>query len=77
MKGVRRDRGFPYKGIANCLGIAPGTVRTHIARIYDKLQRRSANGAAHTSLGQRPRSRPETCQRAESPFHGFASSPMG
>ena len=29
----------------------------------------SANGAAHISLGQRPRSRPEPCQRAESPPH--------
>ena len=37
----------------------------------------SANGAAHTSLGQRPRSGPERCQRAESPPHALASSAMG
>jgi len=38
----------------------------------------SANGAAYTSLGQRPRSGPEQCQRAESPPHAHrqASIPV-
>ncbi len=36
----------------------------------------SAEGAAYTSLGQRPRSRPGTRQRAESPAQGFGSRAM-
>jgi len=38
----------------------------------------SVNGAANASLGQRPRSGPEQCQRAESPPHGHhqASIPV-
>jgi DNA-binding NarL/FixJ family response regulator len=37
MKGLRRDQGLLHKEIADRLGLAIGTVRTHIARIYDKL----------------------------------------
>ncbi|MGO9199978.1 MAG: hypothetical protein ACLQM8_05495 [Limisphaerales bacterium] len=36
----------------------------------------SAEGAAYTSLGQRPRWRPGTRQRAESPAQGFGSRAM-
>ena len=36
----------------------------------------SAEGAAYTSLGQRPRSWPGTRQRAESPAQGFGSRAM-
>ena len=35
------NQGFLYKEIADRLGIAIGTVRTHISRIYDKLHVRS------------------------------------
>ena len=37
----------------------------------------SAKGAAHTSLGQRPRPRPAKCQRAEGPSHKLASPAIG
>jgi len=35
------NQGFLYKEVADRLGIAIGTVRTHISRIYDKLHVRS------------------------------------
>lgn len=35
------NQGFLYKEIADQLGLAIGTVRTHISRIYDKLHVRS------------------------------------
>lgn len=35
------NRGFQHKEIAPRLGMAEGTLRTHIARIYQKLQVRS------------------------------------
>jgi DNA-binding NarL/FixJ family response regulator len=37
----RLNQGFLYKEVADRLGIAIGTVRTHISRIYDKLHVRS------------------------------------
>ena len=53
----------------------PEAVNSHTGK--HPSPHRSANGAVHTSLGQRPRSEPQACPRAESPPQGFASSPMG
>ena len=40
-------KGYSYKMIANALNISTETVRTHIKRIYKKLQVNSATGAVH------------------------------
>ncbi len=40
-------KGFSYKMIGDVLGISTETVRTHIKRIYKKLQVNSATGAVH------------------------------
>jgi DNA-binding NarL/FixJ family response regulator len=48
------NQGFLYKEIADQLRIAVGTVRTHIARIYDKLHVRSRAEAMIKNLRQMP-----------------------
>lgn len=46
-------KGYSYKMIGDALGISTETVRTHIKRIYRKLQVNSATGAVHKFMLRR------------------------